>query len=56
MNEKVQALFQNDLLQAMLIGVFSYTCFTAVILATLEIPPEAILESGLKEILLVFEG
>ena len=56
MKEKIKELLKNDVLQAMLFGVFSYTCFTAVILATLEIPPEAILDSGLQEIILVFEG
>ena len=56
MKEKIRNLLQNDLLQTLLFGVFAYTCFTAVILATLEIPPEAILDSGLQEIILVFEG
>ena len=56
MKEKIHNLLKNDVLQAMLFGVFSYTCFIAVILTTLEIPPEAILDSGLKEIILVFEG
>jgi len=37
-------------------GVFAYTAFTAVIIMTLQIPPEAILDSGLQEIILVFEG
>lgn len=37
-------------------GVIGYLAFTAIILATLQVPPEAILDSGLKEILLVFEG
>ncbi|WP_455212779.1 hypothetical protein [Kaarinaea lacus] len=55
MKEKIRELLKNDVLQAMLFGVFSYMCFIAVILTTLEIPPEAILDSGLKEIILVFE-
>jgi hypothetical protein len=49
-------LLQNDLFVFLMIGVFAYTAFTAVILAVLQVPPEAILDSGLKEILLVFEG
>jgi len=56
MKEKIRELLNNDILQAMLFGVFSYMCFIAVILTTLELPPEAILDSGLKEIILVFEG
>ena len=56
MKEKIRTLLQNDILQVLLFGVFSYTCFIAVILATLQMPPEAILDSGLKEILMVFEG
>ena len=56
MKEKIRELLKNDVLQAMMFGVFSYICFIAVILTTLEIPPEAILDSGLQEIILVFEG
>jgi hypothetical protein len=47
-------LLQNDLFVFLMIGVFAYTAFSAVILAVLQVPPEAILDSGLKEILLVF--
>jgi len=56
MKEKIRELLKNDVLQMMLFGVFSYMCFIAVILTTLELPPEAILDSGLQEIILVFEG
>ena len=56
MKDKIRDLLKNDILQAMLFGVFSYICFIAVILATLEIPPDAILDSGLQEIIMVFEG
>lgn len=56
MKERVKELLNNELLQVLLFGVFSYTCFVAVILATLQIPPDAILDSGLKEVLMVFEG
>ena len=48
-------LLNNELLLMLLSGVFAYIAFTAVILAVLQVPPEAILESGLDEILLVFE-
>jgi len=56
MKEKIRNLLKNDLLQMLMFGVFSYTCFIAVILTTLQLPPEAVLESGLQEIILVFEG
>ena len=56
MGEKIKELLNNELLQVLLFGVFSYTCFIAVILVTLQIPPDAILDSGLQEVLLVFEG
>jgi len=56
MKEKIRELLKNDVLQMMLFGVFSYMCFISVILTTLELPPQAILDSGLQEIILVFEG
>jgi len=39
----------------MLNGVFAYTAFCAVIIATLNIPPDAIVDSNLHEVILVFE-
>ena len=52
----LKRLFENELFLLLMNGVIGYTAFTAVILATLQVPPEAILDSGLKEIILVFEG
>lgn len=49
-------LANNPLLQMLLSGVFAYTAFTAMIIATLQTPPEIILDSGLREILMIFEG
>lgn len=54
--QKLDKLFKNDTLQFLMLGVFAYTCYSAVIMATLQVPPEAILDSGLQEILMVFEG
>lgn len=48
-------LLENDLFLLLINGVIMYTAFTAIVIATLQVPPEAILDSGLKEILLVFE-
>ena len=56
MKDYVLTLAQNPLLQMLMMSVFSYTAFTAVIIAVMQTPPEAILNSGLQEILLVFEG
>ena len=49
-------LLKNDILQMALAGLIVYMCFIGVILATLQVPPEAILYSGLDEIVKVFEG
>lgn len=56
MREKASILLKNRLLHLMLGGLMVYMAFVAVILSTLQVPPEAILDSGLKDILLVFEG
>lgn len=56
MKKRLSDLLNNQLLQLLMAGVFIYISFVAVILATLQIPPDAILDSGLKEVLLVFEG
>ncbi|WP_455217997.1 hypothetical protein [Kaarinaea lacus] len=56
MKDYILTLAQNPLLQMLMMSVFSYTAFTAVIIAVMQTPPEAILNSGLQEILLVFEG
>jgi hypothetical protein len=50
------SLLQNDLFALLMFGVFAYIAFTAVVIAVLQVPSEALLNSGLKEILLVFEG
>jgi len=52
----LDSLSRNDLFQLLMFGVFGYIAFTAVVIAVLQVPPESILNSGLKEILLVFEG
>jgi hypothetical protein len=56
MKQRLRKLFKNELFLMLLNGVFAYVAFNAVILATLQVPPEAILDSGLDQILLVFEG
>lgn len=56
MKQKVESIVKNDLFLLLLNGVICYTAFTAVVIATLQVPPEVILESGLREILMIFEG
>jgi hypothetical protein len=56
MKKRILTLANNELFQILMYGVFAYIGFTATIIATLQVPPEAILDSGLKEILMIFEG
>ena len=56
MKQKVANLFKNELFLLLLNGVICYTAFVAIVIATLQVPPDAILDSGLQEIIMVFEG
>ena len=56
MKKRMIRLLENEWFMLLMSGVFGYTAFTAVILATIGIPPDAILDSGLQDILMVFEG
>lgn len=49
-------LMRNDLFLLLMYSVFGYIAFSAIVIAVLQVPSDAILNSGLKEILLVFEG
>jgi len=51
----INDLVQNELFVMLMTGVFAYTAMTAVIISVLQTPPEAILYSGLDQVLLVFE-
>ncbi len=53
MRQKLRKLFKNELF--LLNGVFAYVALTAVIITTLQVPPDAILDSGLDEVIKVFE-
>lgn len=55
MKQRIQTLANAPLLQMLMVSVFAYTAFAAVILATLQTPPDALLDSGLQEVLMVFE-
>jgi len=52
----IKNLVRNDLFLLLMYSVIGYIAFSAIVIAVLQIPSEAILNSGLKEILLVFEG
>jgi len=49
-------IWHNPLFGLFMQGTLAYTVMTVAIIGTLQIPPEAILDSGLQEILTVFEG
>jgi len=49
-----QTVMDNTLF--LLNGTLAHLALTAMILLTLKIPSEAILDSGLEEIIMVFEG
>ena len=56
MKRKLIGLLNSELLLLFMNGVFINIAFTAAMIAVLQVPPDTILDSGLKEILLVFEG
>ena len=56
MKQSFEGLLKNDMLLMLMQGVFAYTAFTAMIISVLQVPPDAILDSGLDQVLLVFEG
>jgi len=55
MKAKIYSLFANDLFKLLMNAVFAHAAFTMVIIATLQVPPEAILDSNFREILAIFE-
>lgn len=56
MKQLLQDLPGNDLLLMLMHGTIAYTAFCAMMITVLQTPPEAILDSGLDQIILVFEG
>lgn len=55
MKAATSKLLRNRLFIMLLQGVFAYTAFYAIIIATLNIPPDAILDTNLREVILIFE-
>ena len=50
MKATIYSLFANDLFKLLMNAVFAHTAFTMVIIATLQVPPEAILDSSFRDI------
>ena len=55
MKQIMRKLMNNELFLLLMNGTFGYVAFVAVMITVLQVPPEALLDSGLKEVLLVFE-
>ena len=56
MKAYAKKLSKNPVFVLFMQGTLAYTALTAVILLTIQIPPEAILDTSLLEVLAVFEG
>ncbi len=56
MKEYMRKVSQNPVFLLFMQGTIAYTALTVVILLTIQIPPEAILDTNLKEVIAVFEG
>jgi hypothetical protein len=56
MISKLEKLFKNNLFLVLMTVVFLDTIFFAVVVSTIQVPPDAILDSGLHEVISVFEG
>jgi len=56
MKAKFLQLIRNDIFILFMNGMLAHTAFTAAVISTLQVPDQAILDSGLKEIILIFEG
>lgn len=55
MKKLMHDLLQNDLFTMLISAVIAHTAMMAVIISVLQVPPDAILDSGLDQVLLVFE-
>lgn len=55
MKAKMHGLFKNDLFILLMNAVFAYTAFTMVIIVTLQTPPEALLNTNMAQIIMIFD-
>lgn len=56
MKKYAKKLSKNPVFVLFMQGTLAYTALTAVILLTVQIPPEVILDTNLHEVVMVFEG
>ena len=55
MKSKLHNLLHDELLRVFLQGVFAYIAMMAVILATVQIPPDAIRDTNMVQVLYIFD-
>jgi len=55
MKERINTLFKNELLRVLMQGVFAYIAMMAVIIVTLQTPPEAILDTNMAQVVMIFD-
>lgn len=55
MKKSIARLVENELFLILMNGVMAYTAFSAIIIMTLGIPPEAILDTNLQQVIMIFE-
>lgn len=55
MKKKIKNLIKNPLFILLLNGAIAHTVLMAAIMSVMQVPPDSILDSGLKEIILIFE-
>ena len=56
MKDKIKQVIRNDIFILFMNAAIAHTVFSAVIISAMGVPDDAILDSGLKEIIMVFEG
>ncbi len=56
MKKTIAKVLKNELFLLLINGMLIHVAFNAVIILTLGIPDEAILDTNLQQVLLVFEG
>jgi len=56
MKEKLRKIFKDPLFLLFLNGSIAHTVFMAVVMVYIQVPSDDILDSELKEIIMIFEG
>lgn len=55
MKDYLMEIFSSELFSILINASIIHTVFNMAIMATLQVPPDSILESGLREIIMVFD-